>query len=108
MNKHTHTHTQYTGVLHGNPKQEKTKECVFLYVLKKYIHWKQKLPFFPSSTGRRLQPPSFSCYNLREAPTPQLSSYNMKKATTPYVLWLQLEGGYNHLSLPCPTVLMYK
>ena len=55
---------------------------------------------FPSTTGRRLQPHSFSCYNLREAPTPQFSGYNQKEATTPYVLQLQSEGGYNHLSCP--------
>jgi hypothetical protein len=39
-----------------------------------------------------LQPPSFSGYNLREAPTPQFYGYNQKEATTPYVLrlwWLQ-------------------
>jgi hypothetical protein len=44
---------------------------------------------FPATTGRRLQPPIFSGYNLREAPTPQFSGYNQKEATTPYVLWLQ-------------------
>jgi hypothetical protein len=55
-------------------------------------------PFFLVATGRRLQPPSFSSYNLREAPTPQFYGYNQKEATTPYVLWLQPEGGYNHLS----------
>jgi hypothetical protein len=63
---------------------------------------------FPAATGRRFQTPSFSGYNLREAPTPQFSSYNQKEATTPYVLWLQLEGGYNHLSLPHPTAITYK
>jgi hypothetical protein len=51
---------------------------------------------FPVTTGRRLQPPSFSGYNLREAPTPQFSGYNEKEDTTPYVLRLQPEGGYNH------------
>jgi hypothetical protein len=60
---------------------------------------------FPATTGRRLQPPSFSGYNLREAPTPQFSSYNQKEATTPYVLWIQPEGGYIHLSLLHPTAL---
>jgi len=30
----------------------------------------------PTATKRRLQPPIFSGYNLREAPTPQFSSYN--------------------------------
>jgi hypothetical protein len=52
--------------------------------------------------------PLFSGYNLREAPTPKFSGYNQKEATTPYVLWLQPEGGYNHLSLPHPTTLKYK
>jgi hypothetical protein len=60
---------------------------------------------FPATTGRRLQPPSLSGYNLREAPTPQFSGYNHKDVTTPYVLHLQLEGGYNHLYLPHPTAL---
>jgi hypothetical protein len=63
---------------------------------------------FPTATGRRLQPHSFSGYKLREAPTPQFSGYNQKEATTPYVLRLQLEGGYNHLSFPYPTALKYK
>jgi hypothetical protein len=63
---------------------------------------------FPAATGRRLQPPRFSGYNLREAPTPQFSGYNQKEATTPYVLRLQLEGGYNHLSFPRPNALKYK
>jgi hypothetical protein len=63
---------------------------------------------FPSATGRRLQSPSFSGYNLRESPTPQFSGYNQKEATTLYVLRIQPEGGYNYLSFPCPTALMYK
>jgi hypothetical protein len=60
---------------------------------------------FPATTGRKLQPPSFSGYNLREAPTPQFSFYNQKEATTPYDPRLQPKGGYNHLSLPRPTAL---
>jgi hypothetical protein len=39
--------------------------------------------FFPTAIGRRLQPPSFLGYNVREAPTPQLSGYNQKEAKTP-------------------------
>jgi hypothetical protein len=62
----------------------------------------------PFSTGRRLQPPIFLGYNLREAPTPQFFGYNQKEATILYILWLQLEGGYNCLSLPHPTALKYK
>jgi len=61
---------------------------------------------FLASTRRRLQPPSFLGYNLREAPTPQFFGYNRKEATTPYVIWIQLECGYNHISLPHPTNLM--
>ena len=44
--------------------------------------------------------------NQQEAPTPQFFGYNQKEATNPYVLRLQLEGDYNHLSLPHPTSLM--
>ena len=99
-----HTHTQYTGVLRGNPKREKTMKCFFLYVLKNYIHWKHQLPLFSNCNWKEAPPLSFSGYNLREAPTPQLSGYNQKEATTPNVLWLP-EGGYNHLSLPRPATL---
>jgi hypothetical protein len=63
---------------------------------------------FPAANGRRIQPPSFSGYNLREDPTPQFSGHNQKEATSPYVLQLQPEGAYNHLSFPHPTSLKYK
>ena len=65
-----HTHTQYTSFLCGNPKQEKTT----LYV--SYMSWRitfigsTNFLFFPAAIGRRLQPRSFSGYNLRESPTP--------------------------------------
>jgi hypothetical protein len=98
MKNHTHT----LVILCGNPKREKTTKLFFLHVLNNYFL------YFPATTGRRLQPPSFSGYSLREAPTPQFSSYNQKEATTPYYLWIQSEGGYNHLSFPGPTTLMYK
>jgi hypothetical protein len=62
----------------------------------------------PASTGRRLRPPIFSGYNLREAPSPLFFGYNQNEDTTPNVIWLQLEGGYNFLSLPCPATLKYK
>jgi hypothetical protein len=52
--------------------------------------------------------PYISGYNLREAPTPQFSGYNQKEDTTPYVLWLQLEGAYNNLSLTYPSTMKYK
>jgi len=38
---------------------------------------------FPVAIGRRLQPPSFSSYNLKEAPTPQFFGYNHEEDTTP-------------------------
>jgi hypothetical protein len=44
---------------------------------------------FPTATGRRLQTPNFSSYNLREAPTRQFFGYNQKEATKSYVLRLQ-------------------
>jgi hypothetical protein len=44
---------------------------------------------FPVATRRRLQPPIFSGYNLRETPTPKFTHYNQKEATTPYVLLIQ-------------------
>jgi hypothetical protein len=55
---------------------------------------------FPAATGRRLQPPSFSGYNLREAPTPQFSGYNQKEATTPYVLRYNRKVATT--TCPCP------
>jgi hypothetical protein len=51
--------------------------------------------FFPAATGRRLQPPSLSGYNMKEAPTPQFSDYNQKEATTPYFIRIQPEGSSN-------------
>jgi hypothetical protein len=42
--------------------------------------------YFPTASVRRLQPPIFSGYNLREDPTPQFSGYNQKEATTPFFL----------------------
>jgi hypothetical protein len=60
------------------------------------------------ATGRRLRPPIFSGYNLSESPTPEFSGYNQKEPTTPYVLCLQPEVRYNHLSFPRPFALKYK
>jgi hypothetical protein len=79
-----HTHTQYTSVLHGNSKWEKTTECFFLYVLKNYIHWKNQLPLF-------------SNYNWKEASTPYFLKLQLEGISNSPILWLQLEGGYNPL-----------
>ena len=90
-----HTHTQYTSVLHGNPKQEKTTECFFLYVFKSYIHSKRQLPLF-------------SNYNWRETPTPYFLRIQPKGISNSPILWLQPKGGYNPLcylattTCPCP------
>jgi hypothetical protein len=57
---------------------------------------------FPATTGRRLQPPSLSSYNLREAPTPQFSGYNQKELQPP------MFSGYKWkvatTTCPCPDV----
>jgi hypothetical protein len=100
-----HTHTQYTSVLRGNQRGKKPQN-VFSYMFGRITFiGSTNFLCFPVATGRRLQPPSFSGYNLREDTTPQFSSYNHKEATNRYVLWLQLIGRYNHLSLPHPTAL---
>jgi hypothetical protein len=75
----------------------------------------------PSPTGRRLQPPSFSGSNLKEATTPWVlqlqpeGGYNHlvlrlqpEGSSNSLILWHQLEGGYNPLSFPRPTTLKYK
>jgi hypothetical protein len=82
------------------PKSGENHGMFFLVCLEELHSLEAPNSCFPAATGRRLQPPSFSGYNLREAPTPQFSGYNQKEATTPYVLRLQPEGGYNHMSLP--------
>jgi hypothetical protein len=40
----------------------------------------------PAATRRKLQPPRFPGYNMREAPTPQFSGYNQKESTILYGL----------------------
>jgi hypothetical protein len=45
---------------------------------------------FLVATGRRLQPPSFLGYNLREAPTPQFYGYNHRRRLQPPMF-----SGYN-------------
>jgi hypothetical protein len=54
---------------------------------------------FLDATGRRLQPPSFSGYNLREAPTPQFSGYNPLCSLARTERWLQplVLASSNHL-----------
>jgi hypothetical protein len=85
-----HTHTQYTSVLRGNPKREKTTELFFLYVLKNYIHWKHQLPLFSSC-------------NWKEAPTPLFLRLQPEGSSNSPILWIQPEGGYNPLCSPSTT-----
>jgi hypothetical protein len=103
-----HTHTQYTSGFTWKPKAGENNQFFSYMSLRITFIGRTNFLCFPAATGRRLQPPSFSSYNPREAPTPQFSGYNQKEGKTPYALWIQPEGGYNHLSLPCPTTLMYK
>jgi hypothetical protein len=101
-----YTHTQYTNVFTWKPKERENHIIIFLICLEELHSLEVPTLFFVlATTGRRLQPPSFSECNLRESPTPQFYGYNQKEATTPYVLRLQPECGYNHLSSPCPTAL---
>jgi hypothetical protein len=91
-----HTHTQYTKCFYVETQSGRKPHNDFSYMsLRITFIGSTNFLCFPAATGRRLQPPSFSGYNLKEAPTPQFSGYNQKEATTPYVLWLQPEGGYN-------------
>ena len=104
--KWTITHIRSTPVFYVETQIRRKPWNVFSYMsLRITFTGTTNFLCFPAATGRRLQPPSFSSYNLREAPTPQFSGYNQKEATTPYVLQLQPEGGYNHLSLPRPATL---
>jgi hypothetical protein len=95
-----HTHTQYTSVFTWKPKEGENHIIFFYMSLRITFIGSTNFLCFPAATGRRLQPPSFSGYNLREAPNPQFSGYNQKEATTPYVL------DYNRkvatTTCPCP------
>jgi hypothetical protein len=66
----------------------------YIYLISTFIGSTNFL-FSPIPTIRRIQPPRFSGYNLREAPTIQFSGSNQKEVTTLYVLRLQLEGSSN-------------
>ncbi len=59
------------------PNAGENHQILFLYI--KRIH-SLEAPNSDSlaATGRRLQPPSFSGYNLKETPTPQLFGSNQK------------------------------
>jgi hypothetical protein len=104
-----HTHTQYTNVFTWKPKKEENHIMIFLICLEEFHSLEAPTSFvFQLQQEEGSNPLVSQGTNMREAPTPQFSGYNQKEATTPYVLRLQLEGGYNHMSLPRPTDLMYK
>jgi hypothetical protein len=101
MNKWAITHIHNTPVFYMETQSGRKPHNSFSYMsLRIAFIGSTNFLCFPVATGRRLQPPSFSGYNLRENPTPQFSSYNEKEATTPYVL------GYNWkvatTTYPCP------
>jgi hypothetical protein len=104
-----HTHAQYTSIFTWKPNVGENHIMFFSYMsLRITLIGSTNFLFSPAATGRRLRPSIFLGYNMREAPTPKFSSYKQKEATTPYVLQLQIEGGYNHLSLTCLATLKYK
>ena len=78
------THTQYTIVFMWKPKVGQNHIMFFLMSLRITFIGSTNFLCFPAAIGRRLQPPSFSGHNLREAPTPQFSCYNplVSQATT--------------------------
>jgi hypothetical protein len=81
------THTQYTNVFMWKIKAGENHIMFFSYMsLGITVIGSTNFIFFPAAIGRRLQPTSFSGYNLREDPTPQFFGYRKKEATTPYVL----------------------
>jgi hypothetical protein len=109
MNNHTHTH--YTSVLRGNPKQKKTTKFFFLYVLKNYIHWKHQLPLFSrcnwkgasnhlvsqATTRGKLELPNSLATTRRSLQPPMFSDCKRKVATTTYPCPVQLLQGKNSL-----------
>jgi hypothetical protein len=62
----------------------------------------------PAPTRRRLQPPNLQSLIRRKLKLLEFFISNLKEDMTPYILRLQLEGGYNPLSLSLPSSLKYK
>ena len=77
MNKWTIIHIHSTPVFYVETQSRRKPQNGF-----SYMYWRitflgsTKFLCFPTAIGRRLQPPSFLGYNLREALTPQFSGYN--------------------------------
>jgi hypothetical protein len=70
-----------------------------------FFYLSLRITFIGRKNSFECDNPLFLLYNLMEAPNPQSFGYNQKEAKTPYVLRLQPEGSYNHLSLPRPATL---
>jgi hypothetical protein len=72
------------------PKSGENHIMFFLICLEElhFIGSKNFLCFL-DATGRRLQPPSFLGYNLKEAPTPQFFGYNPLCSLATTGRWLQ-------------------
>jgi hypothetical protein len=89
-----HTHTQYTSVFMWKPKAGENHKMIFLMSLRITFIGSTNFLYFPAATGRRLQPPSFSGYNLREAPTPNSLATTRRRLQPPMFFnynqrWLQ-------------------
>jgi hypothetical protein len=78
---HTYTIHQYFYV---ETECGRKPQNVFYYMsLRSTFIGSTNFIFSLAATGRRLQPPIFLGYNLREAPTPQLYGSNQKEGYNP-------------------------
>jgi hypothetical protein len=104
-NKHIHT-MQNTLIFTWKPNAgEKNRK---IYYMSTITFKEAQTSDSPATTGRRLQAPSFSGSNLKEAPTPQVLRLQPEGRSNSLILQKQTEGGYNPLSLPHHATLKYK
>ena len=93
MNKLKIIHIHNTPMFYVETQRWRKPHNVF-----SYMSW--RITFIAAATGRKLQPHSFSGYNLREAPTPN------SLATTRRRLQPPMFSGYNRkvatTTCPCP------
>ena len=100
-NKSTITHMHSTPVFYVETQIGRKPQNAFSYMSWR-ITFIRSTNFlcFPATTGRRLQPTSFSGYNLREAPTPQILATTRRRLQPP------MFSGYNRkvatATCPCP------
>ena len=103
MNKWEITHIHNTPVFYVETQSGRKPQNVFSYMyLRITFIGSTNFLCFPAATGRRLQPPSFSGYNLREAPTPQFSSYNQRRLKPP--MFSGYKWKVSTTTYPCPVL----